>query len=60
MAKLILMSVLILTIALPARAARDPHPVRGLKKAILWFFLFNVAYTYGVLVWVPKLGFSKG
>lgn len=57
MSKLILMSVLIFIIALPAKAARDPHPVRGLKKAILWFFLFNAAYTYGVLVWVPKLGF---
>ena len=60
MAKLILMSVLILTVALPAKAARDPHPVRGLKKAVVWFVLFNMAYTYGVLVWVARLGFSKG
>jgi len=58
MAKLILMSVLILTIALPAKAARDPNPVRGLKKAILWVILFNAAYTYGVIVWVPRLGFG--
>ncbi|MCE9668353.1 hypothetical protein LY474_11070 [Myxococcus stipitatus] len=58
MAKLILMSVLILTIALPAKAARDADPVRGLKKAILWVILFNAAYTYGVIVWVPRLGFG--
>ncbi|GHH01190.1 hypothetical protein [Comamonas sp. JC664] len=58
MAKLILMSVLILTIALPGKAARDPNPKRGLKKAILWFVLFNAAYTYGVVVWVPRLGFG--
>lgn len=58
MAKLILMSVLFMTIVLPALAARDPHPVRGLKKAILWIVLFNAAYTYGVLVWVPRLGFG--
>ncbi|AGC49337.1 MULTISPECIES: hypothetical protein [Myxococcus] len=57
MAKLILMSVLILTVALPAKAARDPHPMRGLKKAILWVIFFNAAYTYGVIVWVPRLGF---
>lgn len=58
MAKLILMSVLFLTITLPAIAARDPHPVRGFKKAILWVVLFNAAYTYGVLVWVLRLGFG--
>jgi hypothetical protein len=58
MAKLILMSVLFMIITLPAIAARDPHPVRGLKKAILWTVLFNVAYTYGVVVWVPRLGFD--
>lgn len=57
MAKLILLSVLVFTIALPGKAARDPHPVRGLKKAILWVALFNVAYAYGVLVLVPKYGF---
>jgi hypothetical protein len=58
MAKLILMSVLFLTITLPAMAARDPHAVRGFKKAILWVVLFNAAYTYGVLVWVLRLGFG--
>ncbi|MCP3165822.1 MULTISPECIES: hypothetical protein [Myxococcus] len=58
MAKLILMSVLFLTITLPAIAARDENPMRGLKKAILWVILFNAAYTYGVIVWVPRLGFD--
>jgi len=58
MAKLILMSVLILTIALPAKAARDPHPMRGWKKAVLWFVLFNAAYTYSVLKWIPILRFD--
>ncbi|MBJ6760827.1 hypothetical protein KRR26_16775 [Corallococcus sp. M34] len=58
MAKLILLSVLIFTIALPGTAARDPNPMRGLKKAILWVALFNAAYAYGVLVLVPRFGFG--
>ncbi|MFB1480578.1 hypothetical protein [Corallococcus sp. RDP092CA] len=58
MAKLILLSVLVATIALPGAAARDPHPWRGMKKAILWVALFNMAYAYGVLVLVPRYGFG--
>ncbi len=58
MAKLILMSVLFMTITLPAMAARDPHPMRGFKKAILWVAIFNAVYTYSVLKWIPILRFD--
>jgi hypothetical protein len=58
MAKLILLSVLIATIALPGAAARDAHPWRGMKKAIVWVALFNMLYAYGVLVLVPRYGFG--
>jgi hypothetical protein len=58
MAKLICMSVLFLTITLPAIAARDPNPMRGFKKAIVWVALFNLVYTWAVLTWIPVLRFD--
>jgi hypothetical protein len=54
-AKLILVSIIFATVAIPVVAARDPHPVRGLKKALLYAFLFNVAYLLGVLLIYPRV-----
>jgi hypothetical protein len=42
--KLILMSILVATIALPARLASHHEPRRALKKLILYTLIFNVAY----------------
>lgn len=53
MAKLIEMSVLIALVLIPARAAREADPVRGLKLALkhtLWFnfvYLFVILYVHG-------------
>jgi hypothetical protein len=55
MAKLILVSIIFATVAIPIVAARDPHPVRGLKKALFYAFLFNVAYLVGVLLIYPRV-----
>jgi hypothetical protein len=50
MKKFLLLSVLYSLILLPSLAARERHPVRGVKKAVLWTVLFNLVYTFAVLV----------
>jgi len=42
--KLLLLSVLVATVAIPAVAAMDPRPLRGLKRALFWTVLFDLAY----------------
>jgi len=55
MAKLILISVILATIAIPLIAARDPSAVRGMKRAMLYTFLFNIAYLLGMLLIYPRV-----
>jgi hypothetical protein len=45
MGKLILASVIIATVAVPALAARDPSAHRGMKRTLLFVFLFNALYV---------------
>lgn len=45
MKKLILLSVIIASIALPARAARAKNGHEGLKKALLGVVVFDVIYV---------------
>jgi hypothetical protein len=47
--KLILISVLLATIALPAVAARDTNPRRGLRRTIKYMALFYAFYLFGLL-----------
>lgn len=49
--KLFLLSIVICTIALPARAAREKSPKKGLRKAIVYTLVFNVIYALGLLRW---------
>lgn len=49
MSKLLLLSILIASIALPARAAREKNPRRGLRKTIVYVLLFNVFYLFSLL-----------
>jgi hypothetical protein len=44
MAKLLLLSIILSTIALPARAARIKEPRLGLKRAMTWLAAFNLIY----------------
>jgi hypothetical protein len=55
MKKFLLLSVLYAMILLPSLAARERHPVRGVKKAILMMVLFNLFYAFAVLVIWPRL-----
>jgi len=54
-ANLILISILVATVLVPLRAARDPSPVRGLRRAILWFVGFNLVYLLAISYLVPRL-----
>jgi hypothetical protein len=47
--KLILISVLLATIALPSVAARDTNPRRGLRRTIKYMALFYAFYLFGLL-----------
>jgi len=53
--KLLLLSVLIATIAIPALAARDPNPRRGVKRAVFFYLAFNLCYLFGLLYIYPRL-----
>lgn len=54
--KLLLISVLLATVALPMRAARHPSPVRGLRRALAWVAASYAAYLVGILYVLPRLG----
>jgi hypothetical protein len=49
MRKLLLMSMLFLTIAIPAVAARDRNPHRGLRKTLLYTTVYYVVYWLALL-----------
>ncbi|SEU27708.1 hypothetical protein [Stigmatella erecta] len=55
MKKFLLLSVLYALVVLPGVAARERHPVRGLKKAIALMVLFNLCYAFAVLVIWPQM-----
>ena len=44
MGKLMLGSVLLFSVALPARAARDPNARRGAKRLLVYLGLADLAY----------------
>ncbi len=55
MARLVLMSVIIGSIAMPVFAAREANAMRGLKKTILLAFAFNLFYLFAVRFIYPRL-----
>lgn len=55
MKSLLLISVVLAAIAIPAAAARDPRPRRGLVRAILWLFVVNALYVAYIVLLYPAL-----
>jgi hypothetical protein len=53
MAKLLLLSILAATVAMPSLAAREPNPVRGVKKAAAQMFAFAFFYWLVVMFLTP-------
>ena len=55
MRDLVLRSVMLATLVIPFVAAREPHPVRALKKALAWFVGFNLLYMLALRFIYPHL-----
>lgn len=55
MPKLILMSILAISVVVPAIAAREPNPRRALRKALLWTVVGIFSYVMAVLLVYPRL-----
>jgi hypothetical protein len=55
MDKLLLVSIVVAAALLPARAALDPLPRRGLLRAFLALAAFNALYVFGVVYVLPRL-----
>lgn len=55
MRNFILRSVLIALVLVPIVAARDPHPGRAIRKAILLFVAANVLYMLALRFLYPVL-----
>jgi hypothetical protein len=47
--------MLLALLVIPVVAARDPRPVRGLKKAFVWFVTFNLFYMLALRFLYPSL-----
>jgi hypothetical protein len=55
MSKLILLSILIATIALPLRHAGSDDPQGALRKMVVEFCWFNLFYVLSLAYLVPRL-----
>jgi hypothetical protein len=55
MKKLLLLSIIFATIALPARAARRANPRRAVRKTMRDLVLFNLFYLFGVVYLYGRL-----
>ncbi len=59
MKSLLVLSIVFAAVAIPAIASRDPNPVRGARRMLLWLFVFNALYLLYIsrlhpVLFVPK------
>lgn len=55
MAKLLLLSGLLVSIWLPIRAAQDSNPKRGLRRTVQYIVVYNIFYAFAVLYIYPRI-----
>jgi hypothetical protein len=55
MQKLLLISILIVTVALPMRAARDPNPGRALRHVVYGIAAYVAFYVIAIVYIMPRL-----
>jgi hypothetical protein len=55
LAKLLLISILFMSMVIPARAAAIDNPKRALRKAIVNMTLFNMLYIAAIVLVYPYL-----
>jgi hypothetical protein len=53
----LLQSILLATLMIPSMAAADPRPVRGLKRAVKYFFVFDACYL--LFLWFFYAGINE-
>ncbi|GAC1351782.1 MAG: hypothetical protein NVS3B20_06480 [Polyangiales bacterium] len=53
---LVLISILVATIAIPVSASKARSPRLGLRKAVLYAFVFEVCYLVLCRLVYPRLG----
>ena len=56
MSRLVLLSIVLGIVLIPIWAARQKHPLRGLRMALLGQATFHLFYAFLVRVVVPRLG----
>lgn len=54
-AKLLLISIMMMSIIIPAEAARQKDPRRGLRRALRNMVLFNLFYVLAITFIYPRL-----
>ncbi len=55
MSKLLLISILIATIVIPSLAARERSAQRGLLKALLYMFAYELGYLLFLVFVYPRM-----
>jgi hypothetical protein len=55
MGKLLLVSALLVSIVVPVRAAADPDPRRGLRRAVIQTLVFDAFYGLALLFIFPRI-----
>lgn len=55
MAKLLLLSTVLVSIVWPIIAAQDQNPRRGLRRAVQGLVLYNIFYVFAVLEIYPRM-----
>jgi hypothetical protein len=55
MSRLVLASILLLLIAAPLLAARDPNPIRAMRRLLLYVLVVHLAYAFAVVVIYPRV-----
>jgi hypothetical protein len=53
--KLLLISILLMSIIIPVVAANDPNPRRGLKRCVIGFCLFAAFWVFSLIFIYPRL-----
>jgi hypothetical protein len=53
--KLLLASIVLSILLVPVLAASDPHPVRGLRRALTGALVVDALYLLALLIIYPRL-----
>jgi hypothetical protein len=55
MRSILLQSMMLALLVIPIVAARDPRPLRGHKRGVVWFVAFNQLYMLALRFVYPSL-----